>query len=118
MFVVGECARVMESIRLLEQQDVAGFGQLWFDSHQSSRENFENSTPELDYLVELARSIPGCLGARLSGGGFGGITIHLVKTADAELYAQRATAAYKARTGIEAQSIICAIGSGAELYHF
>ncbi|MBR7104919.1 MAG: galactokinase [Lentisphaeria bacterium] len=118
LHVVGECARVMESIRLLEQQDVAGFGQLWFDSHQSSRENFENSTPELDYLVELARSIPGCLGARLSGGGFGGITIHLVKTADAELYAQRATAAYKARTGIEAQSIICAIGSGAELYHF
>ena len=116
LHVVGECTRVIEGVRLLEKGDVAGFGKLWFESHESSRVNFENSTPELDYLVELAQSVPGCLGARLSGGGFGGITIHLVKADAAEEYAKRVTAAYKLRTGISAEYIICAIGNGAELY--
>ncbi len=113
LHVVGECTRVMEAVRMLEADDVAGFGRLWFESHESSRVNFENSTEELDYLVELAKSIPGGLGARLSGGGFGGITIHLVKSGDAEEYARRVCAGYKARTGIEAESIICSIGDGA-----
>lgn len=113
LHVVGECTRVMEAVRMLEANDVAGFGRLWFESHESSRVNFENSTEELDYLVELAKSIPGGLGARLSGGGFGGITIHLVKSEAAEEYARRVCAGYKARTGVTAESIICAIGDGA-----
>ena len=116
LHVVGECTRVIEGIRLLDKGDVTGFGKLLFESHESSRVNFENSTPELDYLVELAKSVPGCLGARLSGGGFGGITIHLVKADAAKEYAERVTAAYKLRTGIAAEYIICAIGDGAELY--
>ena len=118
LHVVGECTRVLEGIRLLEQNDIKGFGKLLFESHESSRVNFENSTPELDYLVELAHSIPGCLGARLSGGGFGGITIHLVENTGAEEYARRVTAAYKTRTGIDADYIICAIGNGAEQIQF
>ena len=118
LHVVGECTRVLEGIRLLEQKDISGFGRLLFESHESSRVNFENSTPELDYLVELAHSVPGCLGARLSGGGFGGITIHLVENSCAEEYARRVTAAYKTRTGIDADYIICAIGNGAQVIQF
>jgi len=117
LHVVGECTRVIEGARLLDSGDVAGFGKLLFESHESSRVNFENSTPELDYLVELAKSVPGCLGARLSGGGFGGITVHLVERGRAEEYAGRVTAAYRLRTGIEAQSIVCALGGGAELFN-
>ena len=113
LHVVGECTRVIEAVRMLEHNDVKGFGRLWFDSHESSRVNFENSTGELDYLVELAKSVPGGLGARLSGGGFGGITIHLVATDGAEEYAKRVQAGFKARTGIDAEYIICAIGDGA-----
>lgn len=113
LHVVGECTRVIEAVRMLEHDDVKGFGRLWFDSHESSRVNFENSTEELDYLVELAKSVPGGLGARLSGGGFGGITIHLVATDGAEEYAKRVQAGFKARTGIDAEYIICAIGDGA-----
>ncbi len=113
LHVVGECTRVIEAVRMLEHNDVNGFGRLWFDSHESSRVNFENSTEELDYLVELAKSVPGGLGARLSGGGFGGITIHLVATDGAEEYAKRVQAGFKARTGIDAEYIICAIGDGA-----
>lgn len=111
--VVGECERVKLALDLLNNGEVGKFGQLLFDSHESSRVNFENSTPELDYLVELAHSIPGCLGARLSGGGFGGITIHLVKADDAAQYASRVCAAYKLKTGIDAESFICELGAGA-----
>ncbi|MBO5645094.1 MAG: galactokinase [Lentisphaeria bacterium] len=115
LHVVGECTRVMEGVKLLDAGDVAGFGDLWFQSHYSSRDNFENSTPELDYLVELAQSVPGCLGARLSGGGFGGITIHLVASDAAEEYAKRVSAAYESKTGTAAECIICNIGDGAKL---
>ncbi|MBE6384447.1 MAG: galactokinase [Lentisphaerae bacterium] len=113
LHVVGECTRVHQAVKFLEKGDVAGFGKLWFESHESSRVNFENSTPELDYLIELAHSIPGALGARLSGGGFGGITIHLVKNDQADEYARKVCAAYKLRTGIDAEYYICELGDGA-----
>jgi galactokinase len=113
--VVGECERVKKGVELLENGDVKSFGQLLFDSHESSRVNFENSTKRLDYLVELARSIPGCLGARLSGGGFGGISIHLVEEAQADTYCERLKAAFKLQTGDEPQLIKCAIGEGASV---
>ena len=84
-----------------------------FQSHESSRMNFENSCPELDALVEIARSLPECLGARLSGGGFGGITVHLIRLADAETYCTRLENAYRAMTGKEVKTILCTIGDGA-----
>lgn len=116
LHVVGECARVEAGVKMLDEGDVESFGRLWFDSHESSRLNFENSTPELDYLVSLAKSIPGCLGARLSGGGFGGITVHLVETERAEEYAERVAAAYKKQTGIDPEHLVCSIGGGATAF--
>ncbi len=80
---VGENARVAAAVAGLERGDASVLGEAMFASHRSSIENFENSCPELDRLVEAARSVPGCLGARLSGGGFGGATINLVQ-AEAE----------------------------------
>ena len=65
--------------------------------------------------MELAKSVPGCLGARLSGGGFGGITIHLVASDAAEEYAKRVSTAYESKTGTAAECIICNIGDGAKL---
>ena len=114
--VVNECFRVQSAKTILRDGDMKKFGQLLYDSHESSRVNFENSTPELDYLVELSKSIPGCIGARLSGGGFGGITIHLVKAEEAEKYCSRICAAYKIQTGIDAEHFICSIGDGAEVF--
>lgn len=111
--IAGECERVMKGVGYLEKGDVAAFGRLLFASHDSSKHNFENSTERLDYLVELAKSIPGCLGARLSGGGFGGITIHLVEEEQADAYGKRLAAAFRLRTGDEPQIIKCAIGAGA-----
>lgn len=77
--VIGENERVMQASEALGRGDVSALGQAMLASHISSRVNFENSCPELDDLVELARQAPGCLGARLSGGGFGGVTINLVQ---------------------------------------
>jgi galactokinase len=79
LHIVGENERVLAGCEALEHGDLKLFGELMFDSHESSRVNFENSCPELDRLVETARGIAGVYGARLSGGGFGGATINLVE---------------------------------------
>ena len=79
LHITGENERVLEGCAALRRGDIARFGELMFESHESSRLNFENSCPELDRLVEAARKTPGVYGARLSGGGFGGATINLVE---------------------------------------
>ncbi len=113
LHVVGEDERVMGGVKCLEAGDVEGFGKLLFQSHESSKSNFENSCEELDILVELAKSIEGCAGARLSGGGFGGISIHLVREKDAANYCKRLKTAYKLQTGKDIGTIVCSIGDGA-----
>ena len=114
--VVGECERVMQGVAALEHHDIATFGRLLFESHQSSIDNFENSTPELDYLIELAQSLPGCIGARLSGGGFGGITIHLLKADAAEAYCRRIREGFRLKFNVNPEAIICDIGDGASAH--
>jgi galactokinase len=77
----------------LRHGKLAEFGRLMFESHESSRVNFENSCPELDLLVAAAQKTPGVLGARLSGGGFGGATINLVRKGSEEAVVKALTAA-------------------------
>ena len=76
--VVEEIERVVHGERALQAGDIAQFGQYLWQSHESSRTNFRNSSPLQDLLVEISRQAPGCLGGRLTGGGFGGSTLHLV----------------------------------------
>jgi galactokinase len=80
LHVVGETDRVSRASSMLKKGDMAGFGKLLDESHESSRLNFENSIPALDQLCESSKMSPGHLGARLSGGGFGGSTLHLIQT--------------------------------------
>lgn len=80
--VIGENTRVLEAADALRRGDLAHFGFLMFESHHSSMVNFENSCPELDTIISIARQTPGILGGRLSGGGFGGSAI-LLAHADA-----------------------------------
>jgi galactokinase len=72
--VVTECARVHEAVDALATNDLSRFGQLLFESHRSLRDDFDVSTPELDAIVEAARA-RGDLGARMTGGGFGGSAV-------------------------------------------
>ena len=111
--VVGECERVCQGTKFLEDGDIASFGKLLFESHESSKVNFDNSCEELDFLIEQAKSLDGCIGARLSGGGFGGISIHLVEEDKAEEYCKQIAAAFKLQTGKDTETIICSAGAGA-----
>ncbi len=111
--VVGENERVFTGIDLLRRGDGAAFGALMFASHESSRVNFENSTPELDLLVELARGEAGVLGSRLTGGGFGGATISLVAHDRADAIAHALEQKYAARTGNQGRAYLCESADGA-----
>lgn len=111
--VVGENERVWRAVELLSAGDGPGFGTLMNASHESSRLNFENSTPELDLLVEIACSLPGVLGARLTGGGFGGSTITLVEADRAPAVAEELARQYKARSVHTSQVFICRLADGA-----
>ena len=86
--IVGENDRVGQAVAALKLGDAALLGALMNASHESSRTNFENSTPELDRLVVMARGLPGVLGSRLTGGGFGGSTVTLARADAAEQVAQ------------------------------
>jgi galactokinase len=77
--VVGENARVATAVEALRAGDLSTVGRLMNESHESSRILFENSCEELDFLAFEARTVPGCLGARLTGGGFGGAVLALVR---------------------------------------
>jgi galactokinase len=113
LHVVGENQRVIFGTRALREGDFAQFGQLMFQSHESSRDHFQNSCPELDLLVELARAHPACLGARLTGGGFGGATINLVSRPHARDFMQALTAQYRERTGRVTEPMLCQPVDGA-----
>ncbi len=79
MHVTREARRVEKAAALLAADDLEGFGNLLWESYESSRDWYQSTIPELDLMVETARTVPGCLGARLSGGGFGGAIFALLR---------------------------------------
>ena len=110
---VTEIARVVAGARALREDDHQQFGQYMFQSHESSRDYLKNSTKELDILVELARKAPGILGARLTGGGFGGATINLVSHHQASPFMEFMSREYEKQTGIKMTPLVCQIVDGA-----
>lgn len=113
--IIGENHRVREAINALADDDMHHLGLLLFESHASSQDHFQNSCPELDELVEYARMDDRCLGARLSGGGFGGISIHLVRADDAEAYCNDLLQAITHASHSSRWSAICRIDDGADI---
>ena len=112
--VVSEISRVVAAERALRADDLAQFGQYLFQSHESSRDSLKNSTPELDLMVEIARQHPGCLGARLTGGGFGGATLNLVAHHQAEPFIAHMATVYEKKTGAKLRPMVCQIVDGAQ----
>ena len=115
LHIVGENERVARGVQSLIRGDAAGFGEQMNESHESSRTNFENSTPELDLLVATARSVPAVFGSRLTGGGFGGSTVTLVSRDNAEAIAQAINERYAAQSGRDARAFVCRIADGAAI---
>ena len=112
---IGENERVRAGELLLARNDLAGFGQLMYASHESSRKLFENSCPELDVLVDAARQLPGVFGARLSGGGFGGSVVALVQARAAEETGAALVAVYQRVFGTRCDTCVLTPSDGARL---
>jgi galactokinase len=111
--VVTENARTVAAAQALEENDLKRLGRLMAESHASYRDDFEASCKEADILVDLASHEPACVGARLTGGGFGGCTVNLVEAAAAGDFAQRLLQGYLRATGIAAEIYHCHAAAGA-----
>ena len=108
--VVSENRRVHEAYAALESGNVALLGRLLAASHESLRNDYEVSCRELDLLVEIARGVPGVVGARMIGGGFGGCTLSLVEAEHVENLLDRLRLNYVQSTGKEPATYICEFG--------
>jgi galactokinase len=104
---------VLEAVRVLESGDLERFGKLMNASHESLRDDYEVSSKELDKLVELARQQAGVLGARMTGGGFGGCTVNLVRAEAAQNFARAVAKGYEKALGLKAEVYVCQASDGA-----
>ncbi len=111
--IITENARVLRARQALEAGDMKTFGALMYEAHASFRDDFGASCPEINALVELARPLPGCFGARITGGGFGGCTVNVVAREEAESFRTALVAGYRDRFGITADCYISAAADGA-----
>jgi galactokinase len=113
--VVTENARTVEAGHAMERGDADTLGRLMDASHASLRDDFEVSSDALDTMVEIARAQTGCLGARMTGAGFGGCAVALVAEAHARTFAHSTKVEYDRRTGLEAQVYITRPSAGAAI---
>ncbi len=111
--VITENTRVLQAADAVETGDLAGVGQLMYESHRSLKSDFEVSCAELDIMVELAGKIPGTYGARMTGGGFGGCTINLVDRSEARRFSERIAKDYQDATQIRPEIYITEAADGA-----
>lgn len=110
--VIEENARVLQSMKVLEQGDLAAFGELMNQSHISLRDLYEVTGAELDAMVEAAWPCDGVLGARMTGAGFGGCTVSLVHEDNVDAFIEQVGKKYTEATGLSADFYVCEIGDG------
>ena len=111
--VISENTRVLEAAAALDCNDLEVFGTLMKDSHKSLRDDFEVSCPELDLMVELSQPLEGVVGARMTGGGFGGCTVNLIRAEHVESFKQKVREAYQRSTGRTPDIYDCTAADGA-----
>ncbi len=112
--VISENARTLSAIEALNQGDLESFGLLMNQSHDSLRDDYEVTGKELDTLVEEARKIEGTIGSRMTGAGFGGCTVSIVKEDQVESFIREVGSGYNKRTGLKADFYVAEIGDGSK----
>ncbi len=110
---VYENQRTIDAVAALKDNDIARFGELMNQSHISLRDDYEVSCEEIDILVDLAWKIPGVIGSRITGGGFGGCTVSIVKNDAVDTFIESIGKTYKEKVGHEAEFYTVDIGAGA-----
>ena len=113
--VISENERVLRGVDALEEGNLAVFGKLMNQSHQSLKDDFNVSIPQLDLLASLAQKTPGVLGARMTGAGFGGCTVNLVEIKALATFRDTVLNGYRERAGKEATLWVCEAVAGASL---
>ena len=111
--VISENTRVLASAEALKRNDHKRFGRLMYESHLSLRDDYQVSCAELDLMVEDARNMEGVLGARMTGGGFGGCTVNLVETGAIERFTSDIARRYRACTSVDPEIYVCSAVAGA-----
>ena len=109
---VYENRRTIRAVEALKKGDVAEFGKLMNQSHVSLRDDYESSCPECDVLAEEAWKIDGVIGSRITGGGFGGCTVSIVRDDAIDVFKERITAAYKEKCSLTPEFYVVSIGDG------
>lgn len=112
--VVTENERTLEAVRALHAGNRSVFGHLMLESHRSLRDDYEVSCKELDLMVEIASAQPGVIGARMTGGGFGGCTINLVEAAAVKAFKQNVAAKYHAETRLQPEIYVSPAAHGVQ----
>ncbi len=112
---VYENQRTIRAVEALKNQDVELFGKLMNASHESLRYDYEVSCEEIDILVDLAQAMPGVLGSRITGGGFGGCTVSIVKNDAVDTFVSEIGKAYREKVGHDAEFYVVDIGDGASV---
>jgi galactokinase len=115
--VITENERVLASVEALGKGDMKAFGKLMNASHDSMRDDFEITTPEIDQLVAATQKHPGVVGARMTGGGFGGCTVALMSTEAIATYRSDVIPAYEKATGCKTEVFVCDAAPGASVLH-
>ena len=110
---VAENQRTIEAVSALKAGDIKRFGELMNQSHISLRDDYEVSCDEIDILVDLAWAIPGVIGSRITGGGFGGCTVSIVKNDAVDRFIEEVGSKYLEKVGHEAEFYTVDIGNGA-----
>ncbi len=111
--VVGEVQRTTDAVAALKKGDIEAFGKLMNASHVSLRDDYEVTGLQLDTMAEEAWKVDGVIGSRMTGGGFGGCTVSLVKDEAIDTFIEKVGAAYTAKTGLTPEFYIAEIGDGA-----
>jgi galactokinase len=112
--VITEDDRVLRAAEALREHRLGDFGKLMFESHRSLRDDYEVSAPELDLLVDLAAKQPKLIGARMTGGGFGGCTVNLVESDAVDSFRQEIASQYTRETGRTPDVFVCTPAEGAQ----
>ena len=111
--VWSENHRVLAAVDAMQHNDIANLGDLLNAAHASARDDYRISTPELEVLVDAARAVDGCVGARLTGAGWGGCIVALVHHEAVDTFQQRIPPIYKSKTGLDAAVFPCQASPGA-----
>ena len=112
---VYENQRTIRAVEALRGNDVELFGRLMNESHQSLKEDYQVSCQEIDILVDLAQAMPGVLGSRITGGGFGGCTVSIVRNDAVDGFISQIGKTYQEKVGHEAEFYVVDIGDGAKI---